>query len=146
MNAIGFDGIAASGMMQADLQRSEAMMDLATKRAAETSLDPKDQRELMDAAKGFESIMINMLLKSMRQTVPKGGFIESSFASNQYEQMFDEHLSGLMASKGNGFGLAEALYSSVVKQEQGRKAYEAYLSQRDAMPQQVETNVQEVQQ
>ena len=52
----------------------------------------------------------------MRSSVPKIGFLQQTFASNTYQQMFDEELSGQLAH-GKGLGLSEMLYREFMRRE-----------------------------
>ncbi len=68
---------------------------------------------LEEVAKQFESIFINMLLKSMRDA----SFGDSLFDSNQsefYQDMFDKQIS-LDMSKDKGIGLADSLIQQMRK-------------------------------
>jgi len=83
---------------------------------------PKDDSDeaLRAVAKQFESIFVNMMMKSMRQAnevFEKGGLNDSS-ESRFYRDMFDQQLS-LSLSSGNGIGLAEALLRQL-KQAKGQ--------------------------
>ena len=73
----------------------------------------KDQEELKKLAKQFESIFVNLLMKSMRETVPKEGML-SSFSMDMYQSLFDEEVANVMSeSKGKGIGLADVLYNQL---------------------------------
>jgi flagellar protein FlgJ len=64
-----------------------------------------------EVAQQFESIFVGMMLKSMRDTLPKDGM----FSSNQmdaYQDMFDKQLAVDMSSKG-GLGLAEVIEKQI---------------------------------
>ena len=65
----------------------------------------------MALAKQFESIFVNQLMKSMRETLPKEGML-SSFSGDMYNSMFDQEVAGEM-SKGRGMGLADVLYTQL---------------------------------
>jgi peptidoglycan hydrolase FlgJ len=71
----------------------------------------KDEKELKSLARQFESIFMNQLMKSMRETLPKDGLL-SSFSVDMYESMFDQEVAGEM-SKGKGMGLADVLYTQL---------------------------------
>ena len=71
----------------------------------------KDEKELKQLAQQFESIFMNQLMKSMRETLPKDGLL-SSFSVDMYESMFDQEVAGEM-SKGKGMGLADVLYTQL---------------------------------
>lgn len=88
-------------------QMTENKMDQLQKQAG--SGEYKDDKELRELAKQFESIFMNQLMKSMRETLPKEGLL-SSFSGGMYEQMFDQEVAGEM-SKGKGMGLADVLYT-----------------------------------
>lgn len=60
-----------------------------------------------DVASQFESIFIQIMLKSMRDTVPEGGLFDSS-QMTLYQEMFDQQISLDMARRG-GIGLADII-------------------------------------
>ncbi|RYG79365.1 flagellar assembly peptidoglycan hydrolase FlgJ, partial [bacterium] len=68
---------------------------------------------LRAAARQFEGLFTQMLLKSMRSATPQ----DSLFGSDQqafYQDMFDTQLSGEL-SKGRGLGLADMLVQQLMK-------------------------------
>lgn len=60
----------------------------------------------------FESIFINHMLKSMRDTVSEDGLLGDSNESKIIRSMFDENLSRGIAKSG-GFGLGKMLFESL---------------------------------
>lgn len=65
------------------------------------------EKAAKEVAKQFESIFVGMMVKSMRDTLPKDGL----FSSNQmeaYQDMFDKQLAVDLSSHG-GIGLAEVI-------------------------------------
>ena len=62
---------------------------------------------IREVAAQFESLFVQMMLKSMRDATMKGGLFESHSLEN-YEQMYDQQLS-LELSNSGGIGLAEVL-------------------------------------
>ncbi|HYD95688.1 MAG TPA: flagellar assembly peptidoglycan hydrolase FlgJ [Noviherbaspirillum sp.] len=62
---------------------------------------------LKGAAKQFEALFMNMMLKSMREATPQDGMF-SSDQTRMYTSMLDQQLSQTMASR--GLGLADALF------------------------------------
>ena len=88
---------------------TENKMDRLQKQALDGEY--KDEKELKALAQQFESIFVNQLLKSMRETLPKEGLL-SSFSVDMYESMFDQEVAGEM-SKGKGMGLADVLYTQL---------------------------------
>ena len=71
------------------------------KRAARTD-DPK---ALKAAAKQFEALFVQMVLKSMREATPKDGMFDSE-QSRFYESLLDQQLAQSLSAKGGGTGLA----------------------------------------
>ena len=72
----------------------------------------KKQAELKKAAKQFESLFLNYMLKSMRETVPKGGLFKEGIANDIYTSMFDSYLSE-KASSHQSMGLANMIYKQL---------------------------------
>lgn len=76
------------------------------------------QQALEEVAKQFESVFLNMMMKSMREA--NEAFQDESMRSNEmdfYQQMFDQQLT-LTLSKG-GVGLADALVRQLQRQIPG---------------------------
>lgn len=61
---------------------------------------------LKDAARQFEAMFMNMLLKSMREATPQDGIFDND-QTRMYTSMLDQQLSQTMASR--GVGLADVL-------------------------------------
>src|ERR1035437_8955586 len=61
---------------------------------------------LKGAAKQFEALFLNMVLKSMREATPQDGMLDSQ-QSRMYTSMLDQQLSQNLASR--GVGLADVL-------------------------------------
>jgi Rod binding domain-containing protein len=80
---------------------------------AKSALDAPARAKIDKAAKEFEAILINTLMKSMRNTVPKSELGEGGFGNGIMESMFDEELSRHIAAKGN-LGFGEMLYRNLL--------------------------------
>ncbi|HSV27360.1 MAG TPA: rod-binding protein [Sedimentisphaerales bacterium] len=65
----------------------------------------------VEAAKGFESLLIGKLLDAMKETVGESGLLEDE-GSEQMQAMFWMHLSGAISEQG-GFGLWKDIYKSI---------------------------------
>ena len=65
---------------------------------------------LKDAARQFEVLYMNMLLKSMREATPKEGLFDSE-QSKLYGGMFDQQISQTMAQR--GLGLADMIVKQI---------------------------------
>lgn len=68
----------------------------------------ESQKELRRAAAEFESLFINQMLKSMRETIGKSELFHGGNAEDIYASMLDTELSKNMAKAG-GIGLADML-------------------------------------
>ncbi|MCJ7615162.1 MAG: rod-binding protein [Desulfobacterales bacterium] len=68
----------------------------------------KSDARLKEACFELESLFINYLLKEMRATIPKSGFISGGKAEEIYTSMLDSQLAKEMAS-GGGIGLSSLL-------------------------------------
>ncbi len=74
------------------------------------SLTPGNQKdELKQTCAEFESLFLNYLLKSMRSSVPEGGFVDQSEESKMFKSMLDEKLADEISANG-GLGLGEIIY------------------------------------
>jgi len=82
--------------------------------ALKKAYSEKDEKQLKKVCKDFEQIMLNMMFKQMRATIPKSDLIENSFAKETFEGMYYEKISEEM-TKGRGMGLADMLYKSLSK-------------------------------
>jgi flagellar protein FlgJ len=69
--------------------------------------------KLKQACAEFESLFLNYLLKSMRSSVPEGGFVEQSEESRMFKSMLDEKLADQISTNG-GLGLGEILYQQLI--------------------------------
>lgn len=68
---------------------------------------------LKAVAQQFESIFMNMLLKSMREATPQGGVFDSE-QSKLYTQLFDQQLVQKL-STGKGIGLADMMIKQLTR-------------------------------
>src|SRR6056297_2951911 len=76
------------------------------------AMESQDQEKLKKACEDFEAIFVNMLLKSMKNTVDEGGLTKKSHAREMFEGMLNEEMASSIA-KGRGIGIAEILYDSL---------------------------------
>lgn len=74
-------------------------------------LENKDKKGLEQAAREFEELFTNLLMKTMRQSLPKSDRIESSFQKEMFEGMLDEAYAKEIA-KGPGLGIAKMVIDS----------------------------------
>jgi flagellar protein FlgJ len=72
-----------------------------------SGIDKND--ELYQLCLELETFIVKNLINGMRNTVPKSGFIDDSFAGKMYEDMlYDEYAK--VFTRNAGFGLAEQAY------------------------------------
>lgn len=89
---------------------SDASFEEALKKATESG----DDTELKKACQELESVFLNMMLSTMRKSIPEGGLVEKSQATKTFESMLDEEYAKSL-SKSGGIGLAEVLGKQLKK-------------------------------
>jgi len=109
-----FPNLSGLRIQQAMPQPGDGAPELA-RRAAKGG----DERALRKASQEFEAIFVNLLLKEMRKSMPKGGVFERSMAREWFEGMLDEAVSKEVV-KGPGIGLAGPLFEQM--RQAGEKA------------------------
>ena len=70
------------------------------------------QEQLKQTCQQYEAYFQQMMIQSMRQTVPEGGLIERSNGQKWFEEAFDAEVAQSI-STGQGTGLAETLYKQM---------------------------------
>ena len=78
---------------------------------SQAAASPHDPATLRAVAQQFESLMINMMMKSMREAKLGDGIFDSD-QTRLYQDLFDEQLS-LTLSQGKGLGIADLLVRSL---------------------------------
>lgn len=72
----------------------------------------KQEKRLWDACIEMESLFVGRMLKEMRKTVHKSGWINGGFAEEIFEDMlYDEY--ALSLSRNSNLGLAKMLYNEL---------------------------------
>jgi len=94
----------------------------------EANADPA--KALLPVAKQFESVYLQMMLKSMRAAVPESGLF-SDEAGKTYRDMFDNQLSVNLAEQG-GIGLAKVMVKQLTPAPQSAQTLALQLSLRQA--------------
>jgi Rod binding domain-containing protein len=79
------------------------------------------RQQLKDLSGKFEALLLSQTFSAMRDTVPKGGLVDTGFAGDTYKGMFDQQVASLGTKEG-GMGLGKALYAYL---EQGLPGGEA---------------------
>lgn len=71
---------------------------------------------IKEVAKQFESLFVNMMLKSMRDATPKDGLFDSS-STNMYTGVLDQQMSQKLSSNGGGLGLADFMVKQLTRSQ-----------------------------
>ncbi|BBO88275.1 rod-binding protein [Desulfosarcina ovata] len=66
------------------------------------------ETELENASQQFESLLLNMMIREMRATVPDSGLFQESMAEEIFTSMLDEQYADVMAQQG-GIGLSRMI-------------------------------------
>ena len=76
-----------------------------------------DDQALKEACQGFEAIFLNIMLKSMRSTLPGNGLFPESRGMEIYRSMYDENLADKLAAAGSGTGIGSFLYQELSRDQ-----------------------------
>lgn len=77
---------------------------------------------LRKAAKEFESVFLNQLMKAMRSTVPENKLFNSQGATKFYQQMYDQEIAKSLAGNGGGMGVADLIVRQFERNVAGGEA------------------------
>jgi len=80
----------------------------ATKESQNEKAQEKLEK-LRKVSEQFESILVGNMLKAMRETVPEGGLFDRGIEMDIFEGLFDEEISGRMASR-HQLGFADLVF------------------------------------
>jgi len=99
--------------------------------------DEKDKKELRKVCQQFESIMMSMMYKQMKATVPSSESEGDSQAREIYQGMLDEELMTRVGTR--GIGLADILFRQLSHQmdmtfKAGSEAVEPVIPPSEDMP------------
>lgn len=109
-----------NGIGNTAVNNNRTLIDAAKGKAAgddfekrlKAAMDSKDEQQLKSVCKDFESILLNMMYKEMKATIPNSDLLGHDFSKDVFESMMDEKLME-EASKGRGIGLADMLYKQL---------------------------------
>ncbi|MCX8129836.1 MAG: rod-binding protein [Clostridia bacterium] len=80
-----------------------------------SAMDKSDEKELRKVCQDFEGLMINMMYKQMKATVPKTDLLPSDTGKEIFEGMLDDKLVE-ESTKSRNVGLADILYKQLSRQ------------------------------
>lgn len=108
MKIEGFGQINPTDTIKANQTQTEASeFESILKKA----FDEGDKKKLKEACNEFETVMLQMLYKQMKATVPESDFIEKSSARTMFEDMLDEQL--MERGSMRGVGISEMMYKQL---------------------------------
>lgn len=81
-----------------NLKNSVAMTQDKVLADLRTKVSDSDRTTIKQAAEDFESLFLNIVLKSMRDTVQKSGLIDGGNAEEIYSSMLDDEYAKMMAA------------------------------------------------
>ena len=87
-------------------------LDDSFEKRLQSAFDKKDDKELRKVCREFEGILLTMMYKQMKATVPKSDLLPSDTGTEIFEFMLDDKLVE-EASKNSGTGLGETLYKQL---------------------------------
>jgi flagellar protein FlgJ len=92
-----------------------SIFDTQSLTALKRGLRTDDPQALKAAAQQFEAVFLQMMLKSMRATVPQEGLFDSD-QTRFYQELLDSQLAQVLAAKG-GTGLAKVIERQMSRQD-----------------------------
>ncbi len=82
------------------------------KQVLDKALAAKKDKELKEAAKQLEALLIYQMFTRMRETVAKSGLFEEGVGETIFQGLLDQEIS-LKAADSGSFGLAEMIYQQL---------------------------------
>ena len=92
------------------------------------SVNPKDRAKIHEVSEQFESIFLNLMLKSMRDTVHSSGLMDGGNAEDIYRSMLDGEYAQQMAHQrqsGIANSIEKFILDSLPKENQGPQGLQA---------------------
>ena len=80
----------------------------------------RDLDSLKESSREFETMFVMEMYKAMRKAVPEGGLFEKSNATEIFQGMLDQELAK-ETTKGNGIGIAQAMYDQMASLIEDKK-------------------------
>ncbi|NLM54085.1 MAG: hypothetical protein GX195_04045 [Firmicutes bacterium] len=92
----------------------EPGMNITARAEAAANQRGNSKQALMDAAKQFEALFLNILLAEMRKTVPENDLFGNNRAEKLFESMLDQEIAE-QSVKSQSLGLAKMIYDQMVR-------------------------------
>lgn len=109
-----------------------SVFDVNALTSLKSQVKSEDPEALRAAAKQFEALFLQMVLKSMRDAMPREGLFDSD-QSRMYESLLDQQLAQVMSSK-NGVGLAAVIERQLMRKPDAAVPFEGGLPLNPAAP------------
>lgn len=116
----GFNGASAvNAVVEAKLKRLQDQYNgpraarIITSEDVKSKVPPKELAEMEKAAAQFEGLMMQQLMKSMWQTVPKDGLLSGSKEEEYYRDMLNENLADDIA-KNQSVGIKDVIMRELI--------------------------------
>jgi peptidoglycan hydrolase FlgJ len=110
------DTAATQHVLQSMQTQKNNVEDTTFKAKLDSAMSDPDKQKLRAACQDFEAVFLNMMLQSMRATVPKSDFFGRNSGEELFKSMLDQETTKNMAKAG-GAGLADMLYKQLVKEQ-----------------------------
>lgn len=81
-------------------------------RCLESAFNEKNNKKLYSACQELESVFLNKVLDSMRQSIPRGEFTGYSFATETFESMLYTEYARSISQTGS-LGIADIIYKQL---------------------------------
>ncbi len=83
------------------------------KKSLHHDIKEKNKKAMHEACRGFESIFVDAMLKSMRKTIPVDKLFGDGNGMDIYKTMYDQYLARDISERDNGIGLENFLYKKI---------------------------------
>jgi flagellar protein FlgJ len=82
-----------------------------------SGLTEKQRQQAKKVSQDFESLMVNMMIKSMRTTVGKDSLTGGGHGEEVFRSMLDQEYASASVKRGGGLGLAKTIEKEIIRQE-----------------------------
>ncbi len=90
-------------------------MEKLTASAGDLSARTRKEKDLKEACADFEAVMLSLLMKSMRNSLPGNALFGESNGMNIYQSMHDQYLADRLADSPSSFGIRDFLFEHLKK-------------------------------
>jgi Rod binding domain-containing protein len=71
--------------------------------------------KLRKVGQDFESMIVSILIKSMRNTIPKNNLFTGGYGEKLFQGLFDQEIATLASKKGKGLGIGEMIFDKYLR-------------------------------